>query len=284
MTRSSAPASITTPTSRRGASPPPTGARSVRLAEFDVATGRLDPAAVTDAHRSADAVGRDHRGVERARHDPGPRGRSSWRTPPARGCSSTRAPRSARAAVDVGRARLRRVAHVAVQVVRTARRRPLDLAPTCATRSRRTRCGPRPTPRPAGGRRAHRRTRRSPRIRGRRRVPARGRGGELGRPRRARLPAAARRAARPGPRDGARTTRSRRAHADRLLQRRRPHPDDVAAPSRRAPSRCGVATTTPSRSWPRWASPTAARSAPGSPATRPRPTSTRLLDAVRELA
>ena len=86
----SARGSTTTPTSRRGGWPAtPAGAEHV-LAPFDPATGRLDPAAVIELIDERDSVGRRHRRVEPARHDPGPR-RRSWPPPttPGPGCSST---------------------------------------------------------------------------------------------------------------------------------------------------------------------------------------------------
>ena len=98
-----------------------TGA-TVRMAEFDTATGRLDTAAVDRIAQRAHPVGRGDRGLERDRHDARhhrhhrsrPRGRRQGR-------GRRRAPHAARAGRPRCR-RLRRVFDVVVQVVRPARR------------------------------------------------------------------------------------------------------------------------------------------------------------------
>ena len=67
------------------------------------------------------------------------------RTPPGHGCSSTPCTSSRTSADRRRRARVRRPAHVALQVVRTARGRPVARRRICASRSGPTRSGRRRT-------------------------------------------------------------------------------------------------------------------------------------------
>ena len=101
-TASSAPASTTTPTSRRGASPADRAGAEQVLAPFDPATGRLDPAGGHRPDRRAHGVGGRHRRVEPPRH------RSTWR-------------RSSPPPTTLG-------ARVFVDAVHLAPHRPIDVA------------------------------------------------------------------------------------------------------------------------------------------------------------
>ena len=273
-TRSSAPGSTTTRTSRRGGSPPTTAARSCGSPSSTPrpagstptrsprSSARAPAGSRSPARRTRSARCRTLAPIVAAAHAAGARVLvDAVHLVPARGRRHRRA-------------RLRRVPHVAVQVVRPARRRALARARPArlahavqgAARARHRR--------PSGGRRARRRSRRSPRSGPPPRSCSTPASTRSPRHEHERVPAAARRPARAGPRDRPRTAGPRGPDADRVLPRRRPPPRRRRRRrSPRARSRSGAATTTRSRRWPRSASPTAARSAPASPATRPTPTS-----------
>ena len=274
-TGSSAPGSTTTPTSRRGAWPASQAGAEHVLAPFDPATGRARPGRRDRPDRRAHAVGRRHRRLQPARHDPRPRRRSSPPpTTPAPGCSSTpcTSPRTAASTstalgCDV-------LVTQPVQVVRPARRRA-----RAPTRRSSTSC-----PSPRSGRRADRGPRRwetgTPSFEAIAAVDAAARFlldeglDRLAAAEAARLRPAARRAAGAshgvhglGPADDG------RPHADgRLHGRRARTPTQVADGAGRASaSPRGPATPTPSRSSTSSASPT--RAASCAPASSP--TSTR---------
>ena len=126
-----------------------TGA-TVRMAEFDTATGRLDTAAVTGVVQRAHPVGRGDRRLERDRHDArhhrdhGRRPRRSaprsWST----ACTSHRTRRSTSPRSAATCTRRRRTSGTA----RTRASR--GSSPSCSTGCRSTRCGPRRPPGPAG--------------------------------------------------------------------------------------------------------------------------------------
>ena len=280
-TRSSAPVSTTTPTSPRGVR-----AAGGRRRHRDPSrrstptTGRLDADAVTELHRRAHPVGRDHRRVERARHDPGPRARSSPpRTRSAPGSSSTRCTSCRTAGSTSPRS--------AATCSRPPRTSGTARTPGCSGSSPELlaaldpdKVRPAPDDGPARARDRH------PVVRGDRRRPCRRRvpapRSTLDATETDGVRAVAHRVCSrcPTSRCTARTI-STTARRRSLHRRRATTPTSSPRNSPRPASRCGAATTTPSRSWRRSASTRrAARSAPGSPATPTPDDVDRLLDVV----
>ena len=223
-----------------------TGA-TVRMAEFDTTTGRLETAAVAELCNArtrwvavtgaSNAIGTmpDIAAITAAAHEVGAKVVvDGVHLTPHAACRSCRD-------------RLRRVLDVVVQVVRPARRHHLGRA-----RAARPVAGLQGAPfashRPRAAAARHAGLRIVGRHRGRRTVPARRRHDQTRRSRTSAVHLAARRAAGDAERPRARPARHGRPSADARVPRRRPHPATKSPepwPPARSPS--GTATTTPSR-------------------------------------